>query len=149
MVKKKRKKSLAPWVLEIVDQIGSDLTRELFVIKLAEHGKQTEDEKVKQKMRNVYKKLQDDGAYWERKVKKRIQRERGWGIFHSYERGDIPLQERPSKENFRAAHCYKCSGPLYSDIHYKCSDCGWLICPVDSACGCGYGYKSARVDFMS
>lgn len=39
----------------------------------------------------------------------------------------------------RVAHCYQCHRTLDSENGRKCEACGWLVCPHDGACGCGYG----------
>jgi hypothetical protein len=80
-------------------------------------------------------------------MKRRIAREIGWLIFAIHERGDIVPRKLPFKHGGRQTHCYECNGSLYSDIHYECAKCGWLICPFDLACGCHYNYESRPEDF--
>lgn len=135
-MKKRRRKKY--WITRVADKIGKDITYSSFMNMLVEVGKDTKDEDLKGKMRRVYKKLKDDGAYWEKKIKRKIVKERGWNIFHPMERGDRPPTIQKDFSKGRITHCYKCSGSLYSDIHHTCKLCNWLICPYDLACGCEF-----------
>jgi len=44
-----------------------------------------------------------------------------------------------NSQPYRLAKCYECKHPIDNDNDFVCSDCGWIICPRDGACGCGYG----------
>lgn len=44
----------------------------------------------------------------------------------------------------RTANCWKCSRGLDSSIHYQCSRCGWIVCWLCGACGCGYPFEYRR-----
>jgi hypothetical protein len=140
-----KKKKLAPWVLDIVSELDKGISRDSFIDKLVEKGKETKSKKTKDRMRNVYRGLKSDQKYWI-KLKRRIARERGWIIFETIEREDIPPRLIPERNDGK--HCYKCQGTLYPDIHIRCVKCNWLICSYDGSCGCGFEFQRARVDFM-
>lgn len=36
----------------------------------------------------------------------------------------------------RNPRCFVCQKELSSERDNKCSECGWLVCPIDSSCGC-------------
>lgn len=38
----------------------------------------------------------------------------------------------------RVTHCYDCKKPLDSNASFECNACGWLVCSLCGACGCGY-----------
>ena len=38
----------------------------------------------------------------------------------------------------RVTHCYACKHSLDSNASFECNSCGWLICGLCGACGCGY-----------
>ena len=38
----------------------------------------------------------------------------------------------------REAHCYECGAYLEQYLAPTCSVCGWLLCELCDACGCGY-----------
>lgn len=39
----------------------------------------------------------------------------------------------------RSTHCYVCKKPIDSKSDIECAHCGWIVCPRDGACGCGFG----------
>jgi len=63
----KRKRKLASWVLDIINDCGQGITRDKFIEKLVKRGRESKNEKEKERMRKVYKIMKMDGAYWERK----------------------------------------------------------------------------------
>jgi hypothetical protein len=38
----------------------------------------------------------------------------------------------------RKTHCYKCGRNLDRKKDDICSDCAWIKCPIEGACGCKY-----------
>ena len=136
----KKRKKLAKWIIEIIEELESNITRDYFLKKLMEKGKATPLGEKREKMGRVYNRVRSEPRYW-MKIKNRVALEKEWGVFSNSERADIVPLYIQGKE--RTAKCYRCNGSLYSDLHYKCEVCGWLICPHDGACGCEFqGYDS-------
>lgn len=42
----------------------------------------------------------------------------------------------------RITHCYSCKSALDNIVDIECAACGWIICRICAACGCGYAGRS-------
>ena len=123
----------------VTNHMKGDINKDSFRDALISVGRQSTDQIIKEELRELYKGLLGIPDYWEESIKKKIVSNKGWDLFSPYERTDRPPPEIPNKR--RAAYCYNCKGSLYAEIHLRCSNCNWLICPYCNSCGCGFEYK--------
>lgn len=53
----------------------------------------------------------------------------------------LGIRQRTVSEH-RITHCYSCKSELDNAADVECAACGWIICRICAACGCGYAGRS-------